>query len=88
MTFKKFTVTKDNCFHARTAAALSTACMNCDSRVEMRIGQNSINPTSIYEILARPILFDTVVTITCDGETEKEDMDKIMACLSSAMDIK
>lgn len=86
MVFRKFTVTKEKCFHARTAAALSSTCMNCDSRVEMRIGQNSVNPTSVFEIMSRPIIFDTVVTITCDGETEKEDMDKIAACLATLME--
>ena len=87
MSFKEFKVTKENTIHARTAAAISSICMNCDSRVEMSIGQNSVNPASIYEIMARPIIFDTIVTITCDGETEEEDMNKIMACLSKYMEI-
>ena len=87
MIFKEFKVTKENTIHARTAAAISSTCMNCDSRVEMTIGQNSVNPANIYEIMARPIIFDTIVTITCDGETEEEDMNKIMACLRKYMEI-
>ena len=87
MIFKEFKVTKENTIHARTAAAISSICMNCDSRVEMSIGQNSVNPASIYEIMARPILFDTIVTITSGGETEEEYMNKIMACLSKDIEI-
>ena len=88
MVFKEFKVTKEKSIHARTAAALSATCMNCESRVDMTIGQNSVNPASVYEIMARPIIFDTIVTITCNGETEQEDMNKIMACLGKYMEIE
>lgn len=81
MVYKTFTLTKSKTFDARLAAALSTACMNCASRVEMSIGQNTINPITVFEIMKRPVIFETKATITCDGETEKEDLASILVCL-------
>ena len=85
MVFKTFTLTREKCFDAKLAQALSTTCMNCSSRVEMFIGQNAVNPTSIFEIMKRPVIFETKASITCDGETEKEDLAKIVECLASLM---
>ncbi len=85
MVFKRITLTKEKCFDAKLAAALSTTCMNCASRVEMSIGQNAVSPISVFEIMKRPVLFNTTATITCDGDTEKEDMAKITECLSSLL---
>lgn len=81
MVYKTFTLTREKTFDAKLAAALSTVCMNCSSRVEMFIGQNAINPISVFEIMKRPVIFDTKASITCLGDTEKEDLENILACL-------
>ena len=85
MTYKTFTLTKQKTFDAKLASALASTCMNCNSRVEMFIGQNQVNPTSVFEIMKRPVIFDTKATITCDGDTEKEDLANILACLESLL---
>ena len=81
MVYKTFTLTREKTFDAKLASALASTCMNCNSRVEMFIGQNVINPTSVFEIMKRPVIFDTKASITCDGDTEKEDLASILACL-------
>lgn len=81
MVYKNFTLTREKTFDATLAAALASTCMNCNSRVEMFIGQNAVNPTSVFEIMKRPVIFDTKASITCNGETEKEDLANIVKCL-------
>jgi len=85
MVYKTFTLTREKTFDAQLASKLASTCMNCNSRVEMFIGQNAVNPTSVFEIMKRPVIFDTKASITCDGETEKEDLASILACLSSLL---
>lgn len=82
MVYKTFTLTREKTFDAKLASALASTCMNCNSRVEMFIGQNVVNPTSVFEIMKRPVIFDTKASITCDGDTEKEDLASILECLA------
>ncbi len=82
MVFKNFILTRENTFDAQLASKLASTCMNCHSRVEMFIGQNAVNPTSVFEITKRPVIIDTKASITCNGETEKEDLESILACLA------
>ncbi|MBE5955273.1 MAG: hypothetical protein E7253_02350 [Lachnospiraceae bacterium] len=85
MVYKTFTLTREKTFDAQLASKLASTCMNCNSRVEMFIGQNAVNPTSVFEIMKRPVIFDTKASITCDGETEKEDLESILSCLASLL---
>ena len=51
MVVGKVTVTNPTGIHARTATNLSSVCMNCESRVELRIGQNIIDPKNMLGLL-------------------------------------
>lgn len=82
MVYKNFTLTREKTFDAKLASALASTCMNCTSRVEMFIGQNMVNPTSVFEIMKRPVILDTKASITCNGKTEKEDLASILACIA------
>ena len=85
MVFEKVTVTNEEGIHARPAAYLASVCMNCDSKVELRVGQNVLNPTNIFELLSQGIKCGTEVEITCDGLTEEEDLKKIISCIKDGM---
>ena len=55
MVVGKVTVTNPTGIHARTATNLSSVCMNCESRVELRIGQNIIDPKNMLGLLEKQI---------------------------------
>ena len=85
MVVGKVTVTNETGIHARTAMNLASACMNCESRVEIKIGQNVINPKDMLAMLARQVKCGTELEVICSGETEEEDLKTIIAFIEAGM---
>lgn len=86
MVVGKVTVTNESGIHARTATNLASVCMNCESRVEIKIGQNVINPKDMLTMLARQVKCGTELEVICNGETEEEDLKTIIAFIEAGMD--
>lgn len=85
MVVGKVTVTNPTGIHARTATNLSSVCMNCESRVELRIGQNIIDPKNMLGLLEKQIKCGTELEVLCNGETEVEDLKTVVAFIESGM---
>ena len=81
----KVTVTNKTGIHARTATNLASTCMNCESRVEIKIGQNIINPKDMLGMLANNVKCGTELEVICNGDTEAEDLKKVIAYIESGM---
>lgn len=85
MVVGKVIVTNETGIHARTATNLASTCMNCESRVEIKIGQNVINPKDMLAMLARQVKCGTELEVICNGETEEEDLKTIIAFIEAGM---
>ena len=59
--------------------------MNCESRVELRIGQNIIDPKNMLGLLEKQIKCGTELEVLCNGETEVEDLKTVVAFIESGM---
>ena len=85
MVFAKTTVTNEIGIYARTASNLACLCMNCDSKIELRVGQNTLNPANIFDLMTRPIKYGTEIEFSCDGHTEEEDLERILSFFQAGM---
>ncbi len=85
MVVGKTTIVNPTGIHARPATMLASICMNCESRVEIKVGQNIINPKDMLAMLARQVKCGTEIEVLCDGETEVEDLKKIIDFIASGM---
>lgn len=85
MVVGKATIVNPTGIHARPATMLASMCMNCASRVEIKVGENTINPKDMLAMLARQVKCGTEIEVLCDGETETEDLKTILHFISSGM---
>jgi phosphocarrier protein len=85
MVSQTITVTNKSGLHARPASELAKVCSKCDSDVVIRVGERNLNPKSILNLMAAAIRCGTEIVVECDGETEKEDLEKIIEAIAGGL---
>ena len=71
--------------HLRPAGILSNLAKDCDSNVEITKGDKHINPKSVLNIMAAGIRCGEEIQIRCTGETEQEDLKKLVEAIQSGL---
>ena len=79
------TVVNKSGIHARPAGELAKICSTCNSDIIIRLGEKRINPKSILILMAAAIRCGTEILVECTGETEKEDLEKIIDAIASGL---
>jgi phosphocarrier protein len=85
MVSQKTTVINKSGIHARPAGELAKVCSKCDSDVFISVGEKRLNPKSILNLMAAAIRCGTEIVVECTGETEKEDLEKILDAIASGL---
>jgi phosphocarrier protein HPr len=85
MVSQKTTVINASGIHARPASELAKTCSKCSSDIIISVGEKRINPKSILNLMAAAIRCGTDIVVECTGETEVEDLEKIMEAIASGL---
>lgn len=85
MVSQKTTVINESGIHARPASELAKVCSKCDSDIIISVGEKRINPKSILNLMAAAIRCGTDIVVECTGETEKEDLEKIIDAIAGGL---
>lgn len=71
--------------HARPAGELAKVAKGCKSEVLILYKEKAINPKSVLNLMAAAMRQGTEITIQCDGETEAEDMKRLVDAIESGL---
>jgi phosphocarrier protein len=85
MVSQKTTVINKSGIHARPAGELAKICSKCASDIIISVGEKRLNPKSILNLMAAAIRCGTEIVVECTGETEKEDLEKILDAIASGL---
>lgn len=85
MVSKNVTVVNKSGIHARPASELAKVAMKCKSEVAIVAGDKRVNPKSVLNLMAAMIRCGTEITVECNGETEQEDLDTLVALIESGL---
>ncbi len=86
MISRKVVVSNATGLHVRPAGILAMAAEQCQSRVELIVGNNIVNCSSILNILSMAVRSGDEVEIRCTGETEKEDLEHMVYVMEHKLD--
>lgn len=85
MVSKNVVVVNKSGIHARPASELAKEAMKCRSEVAIVVGDKRVNPKSVLNLMAAVIRCGTEITVECNGETEQEDLDKLVKLIESGL---
>lgn len=85
MVSQNVVVNNESGVHARPASILAKTAMKCTSDILIKIGEKSINPKSVLNIMAAGIKKGTEIFVECNGENEKEDLKAIIDIIESGL---
>ncbi|MCI5699758.1 MAG: HPr family phosphocarrier protein [Lachnospiraceae bacterium] len=85
MVSKKVIVVNKQGIHARPAGELAKICKNCKSETVLLVGERVINPKSVLNIMAAAMRCGTEITVQCDGENEKEELEMLVKAIESGL---
>lgn len=71
--------------HARPASVLAKCASKCRSNVTIRVGEKTVQPKSVLNIMAAGIKCGTEIEVCCDGESEAEDLKTIVELIESGL---
>lgn len=85
MVSQKVTIVNKSGIHARPASVLAQEAMKCKSSVTLVVDERRLNAKSVLNLLGCAIRQGTEVEVECEGETEVEDLAKIVAVIESGL---
>ncbi len=85
MVSKKVVVSNPSGIHARPASVLVKTTGKCNSNVFILVDGKKIVAKSILNIMAAAIKCGTEIEVQCDGETEVEDLETVVALIESGL---
>lgn len=85
MVSEKITVINKSGIHARPAGELVQVASKCSSDIAIHVGEKSVNPKSILMLMSAAIRCGTEITVECSGETEEEDLKKIIDAIAGGL---
>ena len=85
MVSQKIVIKNQSGLHARPASILAQAAGKCKSNVLIKTGTKTIVAKSILNIMAAAIKCGTEIELCCDGESEQEDLKKLVQLIESGL---
>ena len=81
MVSQKVRVRNKSGLHMRPASELTKIASLCKSKITINAGDKSVNPKSILLLMSAGIKAGTEIEIVCEGETEVEDLAKLVEAI-------
>lgn len=85
MISQKVTIKNKSGIHARPAGMFVKTTGSCSSDVKILYNGKVIEGKSILNIMAAGIRCGTEIEIQCDGQTEEEDLKKIIQVIEDGL---
>ncbi len=85
MVEQKVLVINPSGLHLRPAADLAKLASSCKSKVTMLYRNSVCNLKSSLNIMALAVKKGSEVTIVCEGETEQEDLLRVVGFIESGL---
>ncbi|MGN1377839.1 MAG: HPr family phosphocarrier protein [Dorea sp.] len=85
MVSQKVVIKNPSGLHARPASILVQAAGKCRSDVILVYGEKRIQAKSILNLMAAAIKSGSEVVIECTGESEEEDLKKLVELIESGL---
>ena len=85
MVSQKVIISNPSGLHARPASVLVQAAGNCQSDVILVYGEKRIQAKSILNLMAAAIKSGSEVVVECSGETEEEDLKKLVSLIENGL---
>ncbi len=85
MVSQKVTIINPSGIHARPAGELAKVAKLCNSEVMLLVKDRALNAKSVLNLMAAAVRCGTEITIQCSGETEKEDLKRIVEAIKSGL---
>lgn len=85
MVSQKVTINIESGVHARPAGILAKEAMKCNSDITLLVGEKRVQAKSLLNIMAAGIKCGTEIEVQCSGESEKEDLEKIVKLIESGL---
>lgn len=85
MVSQKVIISNPSGLHARPASVLVQEAGKCNSNVIIVYGEKRIQAKSILNIMAAAIKSGSEIELQCTGETEEEDLKKLVALIESGL---
>lgn len=85
MVEQKVVVINPSGLHLRPAADLAKLASSCKSKVTMLYKNNVCNLKSSLNIMALAVKKGTEITVVCEGETENEDLLRVVGFIESGL---
>lgn len=85
MVSQKVVVKNESGLHARPASVLAKTASKCRSNVTIHVGEKTVQPKSVLNIMAAGIKCGTEIEVRCDGESEAEDLKTIVELIESGL---
>ena len=85
MVEKSLVIKNESGIHMRPAGELVKVCGSCKSEVRLIHNGKTINAKSILNVMAASIKCQDTVIVQCEGETEAEDLETIVAAIESGL---
>lgn len=86
MKSKKIVISNTSGLHIRPAGVLAKAAEQCESRVELIVGNNIVNCRSILNILSMAVRSGDEVEICCTGKTEEKDLEYMLHVIENDLE--
>ena len=80
---EKITLQNETGLHARPAGELAKLASAFKSNINLNVDGKTVNAKSILGIMSLGIKTNTEIEIECDGEDEKEAMEKILEAFNN-----
>ncbi|MCI6121924.1 MAG: HPr family phosphocarrier protein [Lachnospiraceae bacterium] len=85
MVSQKVIISNPSGLHARPASVLVQAAGKCQSDVILVYGEKRIQAKSILNLMAAAIKSGSEVVVECSGETEEEDLKKLVSLIENGL---
>lgn len=82
---RKITIKNQAGLHMRPAGEFAKVATKCNSDVKIIHNGKDINGKSVLNIMAAGIKFGDEITIQCNGETEAEDLQKLIETVENGL---
>ena len=77
MLSRTFTIRNQAGLHLKPSAALCTEAIKYKSSVTLTFGNTTTNAKSVLNVLSTCVKCEDAITLTCEGEDEKEALENI-----------
>ena len=85
MVSQKVIISNPSGLHARPESVLVQAAGKCQSDVILVYGEKRIQAKSILNLMAAAIKSGSEVVVECSGETEEEDLKKLVSLIENGL---